>query len=74
MFWSKIWLFLLAAAAALAITVALLLPRPAQRARVEDERQRLVVACDVVNIQPRRRPIQGGTKRSMTGDQKNLRV
>ncbi len=51
MFWSKIWLFLLAAAAALAITVALLLPRPAQRARVEDERQRLVVACDVVNIQ-----------------------
>ncbi|MBK9030205.1 MAG: hypothetical protein IPL61_02500 [Myxococcales bacterium] len=51
MFWSKIWLFLLAAAAAVAITVALLLPRPAQRARVDDDRQRLVVACDVVNIQ-----------------------
>ncbi|MEZ4404194.1 MAG: MXAN_5187 family protein [Kofleriaceae bacterium] len=51
MFWSKIWLFLLAAAAALAFTVALLAPRPAQRARADDERQRLVVACDVVNIQ-----------------------
>ena len=51
MFWSKIWLFLLAAAAAIAFTVALLLPRPAQRARTDDDRQRLVVACDVVNIQ-----------------------
>ncbi|MBL8625368.1 MAG: hypothetical protein JNK64_28915 [Myxococcales bacterium] len=51
MFWSKIWLFLLAAAAAIAFTIALLLPRPAQRARTDDDRQRLVVACDVVNIQ-----------------------
>lgn len=51
MFWSKIWFFLLAAGAAIALVVALLLPRPAQRARVEDERQRLVVACDVVNLQ-----------------------
>lgn len=51
MFWSKIWFFLVAAAAAVAVTVALLTPRPAQRQRVEDERQRLVVACDVVNIQ-----------------------
>jgi hypothetical protein len=51
MFWSKIWLFLLAAVAAIAITIALLLPRPAQRARIDDDRQRLVVACDVVNIQ-----------------------
>jgi len=51
MFWSKIWFFLIASAAAIAITVALLSPRPAQRARVEEERQRLVVACDVVNIQ-----------------------
>ncbi len=53
MFWSKIWLFIVAAAAAVAITVALLLPRPAQRARVDEERQRLVVACDVVGIQMR---------------------
>ncbi len=53
MFWSKIWLFIVAAAAAIAITVALLLPRPAQRARVDEERQRLVVACDVVGIQMR---------------------
>ena len=51
MFWSKIWLFVIAAVAAVAITVALLLPRPAQRARLSEERQRLVVACDVVNIQ-----------------------
>jgi hypothetical protein len=47
MFWSKIWLFLVAAAAAVALTVALLLPRPAERARTDDDRQRLVVACDV---------------------------
>ncbi|KAB2896097.1 MAG: hypothetical protein F9K40_15125, partial [Kofleriaceae bacterium] len=53
MFWSKIWLFIVAAAAAVAITIALLLPRPAQRARVDEERQRLVVACDVVGIQMR---------------------
>ncbi len=53
MFWSKIWLFVIVAAAAVAITVALLLPRPAQRARGDDERQRLVVACDVVAIQMR---------------------
>jgi hypothetical protein len=51
MFWSKIWLFLVAAAAAVALTVALLLPRPADRARKDDDRQRLVVACDVINIQ-----------------------
>ncbi len=50
MFWSKIWLFIVAAVAAVAITVALLLPRPAQRARVLEERERLVVACDMVNI------------------------
>jgi hypothetical protein len=52
-FWSKIWLFIIAACAAVAITIALLLPRPAHRARVEEERQRLVVACDVVGIQMR---------------------
>jgi hypothetical protein len=49
-FWSKIWLFIVAAAAAVALTVALLLPRPAERARALEERDRLVVACDVVNI------------------------
>jgi len=49
-FWSKIWLFIVAAVAAIAITIALLLPRPAQRARVQEERERLVVACDMVNI------------------------
>lgn len=53
MFWSKIWMFIVAAAAAVALTVALLLPRPAQRERVDEERQRLVVACDVVAIQLR---------------------
>jgi hypothetical protein len=52
-FLSKIWLFIVAAFATVAITVALLLPRPAQRARVDEERQRLVVACDVVGIQMR---------------------
>ncbi|HVV83111.1 MAG TPA: MXAN_5187 family protein [Kofleriaceae bacterium] len=50
MFWSKIWLFIVAALGAVAVTVALLLPRPAERARVAEERDRLVVACDVVNI------------------------
>jgi hypothetical protein len=49
-FWSKIWFFLVAIAAAVALTLALLMPRPAERARVTDERQRLVVACDVVSI------------------------
>jgi hypothetical protein len=49
-FWSKIWLFLVTLAAAVAITVALVLPRPAQRAQVEEEHQRLVHACGVVGI------------------------
>ena len=50
MFWSKLWFFVVAIAAAVAVTLALLMPRPAQRARVVEERQRLVVACDVVSI------------------------
>ncbi len=50
MFWSKIWLFIVTLAAAVAITVALVLPRPAQRAQVEEEHQRLVHACGVVGI------------------------
>jgi hypothetical protein len=49
-FWSKIWLFLVTLAAALALTVALVLPRPAQRARVGEEHERLVHACSVVKI------------------------
>lgn len=50
MFWSKIWFFLTAVIAAAAITVALMLPRPAQRQRLADERQRVITACDVINI------------------------
>lgn len=50
MFWSKIWFFLVAVAAAAALTVALMLPRPAQRQRLADERQRVITACDVINI------------------------
>ena len=50
MFWSKIWLFLVALIAAAVLTIALALPRSAHKSRVQDERQRLVVACDVVNI------------------------
>ena len=50
MFWSKIWLFIVVVIAAAALTVALALPRSAHKSRVQDERQRLVVACDVVTI------------------------
>ncbi|MBK7534422.1 MAG: methyl-accepting chemotaxis protein [Myxococcales bacterium] len=50
MFFSKIWLFLLTLVAAIAVTVALLLPRPAERAHVMEEQQRLAVGCGVVNI------------------------
>jgi hypothetical protein len=49
-FLSKIWFFLIALAAAIAITVALVMPRPAQRAAVDEQRNRLAVACGVVNI------------------------
>ncbi|MCB9562090.1 MAG: hypothetical protein H6708_16930 [Kofleriaceae bacterium] len=51
MFWSKIWLFLVALGAAAALTVALALPPAAHRERVRDERQRLATACDVVGIE-----------------------
>src|SRR5439155_23087823 len=47
---SKIWFFLLALAAAVAMTVALLMPRPAQRALVADEHDRLRKACSVIGI------------------------
>ena len=50
MFWSKIWFFLVAVAAAIAVTIALVLPRPASRALVTEERNRLTVACGVVQI------------------------
>jgi hypothetical protein len=50
LFWSKIWLFLVVLAAAAALTIALALPRSAHKSRIKDERQRLVVACDVVTI------------------------
>jgi hypothetical protein len=49
-FWSKIWFFLTAVIAAAAITIALMLPRPAQRQRLADERQRVITSCDVINI------------------------
>jgi hypothetical protein len=49
-FLSKIWFFLITLAAAIAITVALVMPRPAQRATVDEQHNRLAVACGVVNI------------------------
>ncbi len=50
MFFSKIWLFLLTLIAGVAVTVAMLLPRPAERAHVLGEQQRLAVGCGVVNV------------------------
>nr|MBA3538680.1 hypothetical protein [Deltaproteobacteria bacterium] len=50
MFWSKIWFFLIALGGAIALTIALVLPRPAQRTLVDDEQQRLAVACGVIDI------------------------
>jgi hypothetical protein len=49
-FLSKIWFFLITLAAAVAITVALVMPRPAERAAVDEQHNRLAVACGVVNI------------------------
>lgn len=50
MFFSKIWLFLLTLIAGVAVTIAMLLPRPAERAHVLGEQQRLAVGCGVVNV------------------------
>ena len=50
MFWSKIWLFVIALVAAAALTVALVLPRPAQRAQLRGEANRLQTACSVIHI------------------------
>jgi hypothetical protein len=49
-FLSKIWFFLITLAAAVAITVALVMPRPAQRVAVEEQHNRLAVACGVIDI------------------------
>ena len=49
-FWSKIWLFVIAFLAAAALTVALVLPRPAQRAQIRAEANRLQTACSVIHI------------------------
>jgi hypothetical protein len=49
-FWSKIWFFVVAIVAAVALTLALLMPRPAARAHTAAEHQRLVTACEVVNV------------------------
>jgi hypothetical protein len=50
MFLSKIWIFLLAIAAAIALTLALVMPRPAQRAKLASDRDRLRRACGVAEI------------------------
>lgn len=50
MFLSKIWFFLITLAAAIALTIALVMPRPAQRQHIEDEHNRLALACGVVNV------------------------
>jgi hypothetical protein len=49
-FWSKIWLFVIALGAAVALTVALVLPRPAQRSLIRGEANRLQTACGVIHI------------------------
>jgi len=49
-FWSKIWLFVIALAGAVALTIALLLPRPAQRSLIRGEANRLQTACGVIHI------------------------
>src|SRR3954471_7390408 len=50
MFLSKIWVFLVTLAGAIALTIALTLPRPAQRTLVNEEQNRLSVACGVIGI------------------------
>ncbi len=50
MFLSKIWFFLVALAAAAALTVALVMPRPAQRQIDGEEKNRLGIACSVIDI------------------------
>jgi len=50
-FLSKIWMFVVALAAGIALAIALIMPRPAQRAVVQGEHDRLSIACSVVDIQ-----------------------
>jgi hypothetical protein len=49
-FLSKIWFFLIALGAAMALTIALVMPRPANRRHIDDEHNRLALACGVVNL------------------------
>jgi hypothetical protein len=49
-FLSKIWFFLIALAAAVGLTVALVMPRPAQRAIIADEHDKLRTACSVIGV------------------------
>jgi len=49
-FFSKIWFFLIALVAAVGLTIALVMPRPAARNHGNEEKQRLVVACTVIDI------------------------
>jgi hypothetical protein len=49
-FWSKIWLFVIALAGAAALTIALVLPRPAERSLIRGEANRLQTACGVIRI------------------------
>src|SRR5688572_20434408 len=49
-FLSKIWFFLITLAAAIALTIALVMPRPANRQHLEDEHNRLALACGVVDL------------------------
>ncbi len=51
MFWSKIWLFLVALLGAALLAISSGMPRAAHERRGADERQRLAVACDIVGIQ-----------------------
>jgi hypothetical protein len=49
-FLSKIWFFLVALAAAVGLTVAMVMPRPAQRAIIADEHDKLRTACSVIGV------------------------
>jgi hypothetical protein len=50
MFWSKIWFFLVAVVAGVTLTLALVMPRPAERATLEAETNRLSRACVITDI------------------------
>jgi len=50
MFWSKIWFFLVAVVAGVTLTLALVMPRPAERATLVSETNRLSRACVITEI------------------------